>query len=181
MKHLSDDRLEHLRAVVDLPDLTATKYEVLRKLDRGGMGTIYAARDTELDREVALKVLSAPDPGDDLSVRLLEEAKQHGLGSTAPDPEVVSTTRSFCVLNTSFTPAVTRSMSAANSGPRWSIISAAPACATSSGTGVGPGMRRFTVTPSSRQSRKTVFRQRFGAERSYRRLRSGSTNTLPQN
>ena len=75
MRPLTDDRLQHLRAVVDLPDLTGTKYEVIRKLDRGGMGTIYTARDTELDREVALKVLSAPDPSDDLSARLVEEAK----------------------------------------------------------------------------------------------------------
>ena len=75
MRPLTPDRLEHLREVVDLPDLSATKYVVIRKLDRGGMGTIYAARDTELDREVALKVLSAPDPADDLSARLVEEAK----------------------------------------------------------------------------------------------------------
>jgi serine/threonine-protein kinase len=33
------------------------KYEVVRHIATGGMGAVYLARDTELDREVALKVL----------------------------------------------------------------------------------------------------------------------------
>ena len=36
---------------------TIARYEVGRELGRGAMGVVYAARDPELDRELALKVL----------------------------------------------------------------------------------------------------------------------------
>ena len=32
-------------------------YEVVGLIDQGGMGEVYQARDTKLDRDVALKVL----------------------------------------------------------------------------------------------------------------------------
>ncbi len=67
--------MSHLRDVADLPDLNGTKYRLLEKFSRGGMGTIYLAEDTKLGRKVALKVLHAPDATGDLSARMLREAR----------------------------------------------------------------------------------------------------------
>jgi serine/threonine-protein kinase len=62
-------------------DLLATgavigRYSIVGLLGRGGMGTVYQARDSRLDREVALKFLSARLTGDtDAAERLLAEAR----------------------------------------------------------------------------------------------------------
>lgn len=57
MRWLSDETVDHLRRVADWPDLSATKYRVVQPIADGGMGTVYLARDGELEREVAIKVL----------------------------------------------------------------------------------------------------------------------------
>ena len=75
MKWLSDDRLDHLRTLVANPDFSSTKYRFVKELARGGMGTVYLAEDTELDRLVAIKVLNTPDVTEDLRNRMVREAQ----------------------------------------------------------------------------------------------------------
>ena len=58
------------------PGTTLGPYEILAPIGAGGMGEVYKARDTRLDRTVAIKVLPehvAADP--DLKQRFEREAK----------------------------------------------------------------------------------------------------------
>ncbi len=52
----------------------ADRYEVLAEVGRGGMGTIFRARDVELDETVALKFL-AGEMSNDLIARFVQEIK----------------------------------------------------------------------------------------------------------
>lgn len=55
--NLSDDVVERLREIAEQPDLTGTRYELVRELGRGGGGIVYEVRDRQLDRSVAMKVV----------------------------------------------------------------------------------------------------------------------------
>jgi serine/threonine protein kinase len=76
--------------VVDLPDLAGTRYELGEEIGRGGLGIVYAARDTQLDRRVALKVMDAAWAGE---ARLIARLEHPGIvpvyeTGTLPDGRV---------------------------------------------------------------------------------------------
>ena len=75
MRWLSDTVLVHLCEVADWPELGGTRYELVEKIGQGGMGTVFLARDRELDRTVALKVLNALPENTEAKARMLREAR----------------------------------------------------------------------------------------------------------
>ena len=58
---------------------TVSHYRILEKLGAGGMGEVYRARDTKLDRDIALKVLS-PEMSQDAIWRQRFEREAKAIG-----------------------------------------------------------------------------------------------------
>ena len=58
---------------------TVGRYEMFREIGRGGMATVYLARQSDLDRFVALKELAAFHASDPtLAERFLRESRRRG-------------------------------------------------------------------------------------------------------
>jgi serine/threonine-protein kinase len=92
MSFLPDPALDRLRRVTEAPDLSATRYQLEEEIGRGGMGIVYRALDSQLERRVALKVM---DPGYAINqeARLLAQLEHPGLApvydaGTLPDGRV---------------------------------------------------------------------------------------------
>lgn len=103
MSGLSDAVVARLRDLVERPELPTTRYEILDRLGEGGMGVVYLARDRDLGREVALKVLRAPDPSAEERDRILREARilaslEHPGITPVHDVGVLSDGRVFYVM-----------------------------------------------------------------------------------
>lgn len=103
MKSLSDKLVARLQADMQLPDLSGTRYKLLRYVACGGMGSVWLAEDTVLKRRVALKVLDLAPPADDLDVRLLREARilaglEHPGIVPVHDTGTLADGRAFCCM-----------------------------------------------------------------------------------
>ena len=67
---------DEVRIAVPAPGtILRERYRLDSELGRGGMGTVYRATDLELQREVAVKVLSATAHNSDARERLIREAR----------------------------------------------------------------------------------------------------------
>ena len=77
----------HLVPVI-LPRLLVGRYRLERRLGRGGMGTVYSASDTELERRVAVKVIREDLVG---SAEAAERFRQEGrVAASFAHPNVVT-------------------------------------------------------------------------------------------
>ena len=74
MKFLPDQVVARLQSEMQTPDLSGTRYRPLKPLGHGGMGTVWLAQDSILQRPVALKILTAENSSADLAARLMQEA-----------------------------------------------------------------------------------------------------------
>jgi serine/threonine protein kinase len=71
---LSDAAVDRLRDAIERPALP-DRYELIEVIGRGGMGVVWRARDTLLEREVAVKVVASHYTDASHSARLRREAK----------------------------------------------------------------------------------------------------------
>ncbi|HEY2233877.1 MAG TPA: protein kinase, partial [Candidatus Angelobacter sp.] len=74
MKFLPDQIVSRLQTEMQTPDLSGTRYRALKLLGHGGMGAVWLAQDSILQRRVALKIFTAENSSADLAARLMQEA-----------------------------------------------------------------------------------------------------------
>jgi serine/threonine protein kinase len=74
MKFLPDQVVARLQTGMQTPDLSGTRYRAIELLGQGGMGAVWLAQDSILQRPVALKVLTTENSSADLAGRLMQEA-----------------------------------------------------------------------------------------------------------
>ena len=75
MSYVSDAAIQRLRSVASWPGFSDDRYQVVREIGRGGMGTVYLGRDAALNREVAIKVTNGAAAGSALEGRMRMEAR----------------------------------------------------------------------------------------------------------
>jgi serine/threonine protein kinase len=75
VNQLTDKIVARLQAELQTPDLTDSRYSLIRFLARGGMGSVWLVEDNLLQRQVAVKVLDLVPCAENLAVRLLQEAR----------------------------------------------------------------------------------------------------------
>jgi eukaryotic-like serine/threonine-protein kinase len=74
MKFIPDQVVARLQTEMQTPDLSGTRYRALELLGHGGMGAVWLAQDSILQRRVALKIFTAENSSADLASRLVQEA-----------------------------------------------------------------------------------------------------------
>src|SRR5262249_1308123 len=73
------------RAPAVEPGSTLGRYRIVAPLGAGGMGEVYRARDTRLDRDVAIKVLPARVAGEPTAVGAFERGAPAGAELAHPN------------------------------------------------------------------------------------------------
>jgi len=91
---ISDTVLAHVERVTEEPDLSATRYELVELIGRGGMGSVWLAKDRELDREVAVKVTSGELPSE---AKVMAQLEHPGI-VPVHETGTLSDGRVYCVM-----------------------------------------------------------------------------------
>ena len=61
------------------------RFEIVGELGRGGMGAVFEARDTVLERHVAIKLLPTRDDADEVEQQFLLQVVERGFPTVAPE------------------------------------------------------------------------------------------------